>query len=76
MFEITLAQAVGEEPFREGITWTPDEIEEWFAGDVDAAREHFGLDYSDALERERAKNARLQARLLELEPGGYVDGWD
>lgn len=75
MFELTLAQAIGEEPLPEGITWTPDEIDEWFAGDVEAAQEHFGLNFDDALERERAKVARLEARLYEYERPEYVDGW-
>lgn len=77
MERLTLAQAVGEAPISESIVWTPEEIDEWFAGDVEAAREHFDIDYSDALERERAEVARLKARLLEYEPvDNYSDGRD
>jgi hypothetical protein len=40
---ISMAQSVGDEPIRDS-GWTPDDIQEWFGGDMDDARESFDYD--------------------------------
>ncbi len=71
---MSMAQAVGEEQFSEGIVWTPEEIDEWFAGDTQAASEHFELDYDDALNRAMAEVDRLRSQKSKYVE--YVDGWE
>lgn len=56
--------------------WTPDEVDEWFGGDMDEAREHM------AYEREKAKQDELQrvrleaARAVSLMEGMAKEGYD
>jgi hypothetical protein len=56
---MSMAQAVGDEPIRDS-GWTPDDIQEWFGGDMEDARESFDYERQESLQEE---NDRLRAEL-------------
>lgn len=64
-----MAQSVGEEPLRDGGD-SPEDIQEYFGGDMDAATEYYGERRKESL---YAENQRLRARVAELEGDDYED---
>lgn len=63
---MSMAQAVGEEPIHDS-GMTPDDIQEWFGGDMDDARESFAYERQESIAALQRENDHLRARLAEYE---------